>query len=88
MSVPQSVIENVTFSFNIENTTDYPLLPQFTWFYNEVVISHDSPNPNISMYSYITFSSMSRSQSRIYSMIVSNEGGNLTGYFILDVQCK
>ena len=88
VSIPQSVIENTTFSFNIENTTGYPLLPQFTWFYNEVVISPDSTNPNISVYPYITFSSVSRSQSGNYSMIASNEGGNSTGYFILDVQCK
>ena len=73
VSIPQSVIENTTFSFNIENTTGYPLLPQFTWFYNEVVISPDSTNPNISVYPYITFSFVSRSQSGNYSMIASNE---------------
>ena len=86
--VPQSVVENSAFSFNIESESGYPLLPQFNWYYNNVVISPISNNPNISVYPYISFLSVSRSQSGNYSMIASNEGGDSTGYFILDVQCK
>ena len=73
---------------NIENTTGFPLIPEFTWFYNDIAISTNSSNPNISNYPYIVFTSVNHIQSGNYSIIAVTEGGNSTGYFTLDVLCK
>ena len=64
-----------------------PLLPSYQWTHNGVLINSTN-NPNVSVYPNIVFSSVVRTQSGNYSMIASTEGGDSTGYFILDVQCE
>ena len=82
-----SVMENSPFSFtSIVQTPGYPDPPLYQWFHDGVAINTDtSTNPNVSVYPNIVFSSVVRTQSGNYSMTASTEGGNSTGYFILDV---
>ena len=86
------------FSFNISQSLGYPPDPSrnsehatltYQWFHDGVAINTTtSTNPNVSVYPNIVFSSVVRTQSGNYSMRASTEGGDSTGYFILDVQCK
>ena len=82
-------LENSAFSFNIQQSEGYPTVPTYQWFYNEEAINTTtSTNPNVSVYPEITFNPVVRTQSGNYSMTASTEGGDSTGYFILDVLGK
>ena len=84
-----TAVENSAFSFSIEQSAGFPLVPSYQWFYNGEPINTDtSINPNVSDYPQIVFSSVMRTHSGNYSMIATTEAGNSTGYFILDVQCE
>ena len=84
-----AAVENMAFSFNIEQSAGFPLVPSYQWYHDGMLIDTDtSINPNVSDYPQIVFSSVMRSDSGNYSMIATTEGGNSTGYFILDVQCE
>ena len=92
------VVEDNVFSFNITQSLGYPPDPSqnseratltYQWFHDGVAINTTtSTNPNVSVYPDITFNPVVRTQSGNYSMIASTEGGDSTGYFILDVQCE
>ena len=93
---PMIVVENSgVFSFNISQLLGYPPDPSqnskratltYQWFHDGVAINTTtSTNPNVSVYPNIVFSSVVRTQSGNYSMTASTEGGDSTGYFILDV---
>ena len=79
---------NEPFSLNMEQSAGYPPVPSFQWFLDDLRISNSSINPNVSVYPWIVFSPVLRNQSGNYSMTASTEGGDSTGYFILNVQCK
>ena len=83
-------VEGSPFSHtNIQQSPGFPLLPSYQWFHDGVAINTDtSTNPNVSVYPNIVFSSVVRTQSGNYSMTASTEGGDSTGYFILDVLGK
>ena len=81
VSVSQSVIKKTTISFNIENITEYLLLLQFTWFYNEVVIS---PVVLILIYQYTmeALGDISHSRSRSCADIpIPISNFNITGLY-------
>ena len=80
-----TIAEKSSFSFNMELSAGYPPVPSFQWYFNGEEISPNSSNPNVSVYPQIVFTSVLRSQSGNYSMTASTEGGNSTGYFILNV---
>ena len=86
-SAVMSAVESSPFSFtSIVQTPGYPDPPLYQWFHDGVAINTTtSTNPNVSVYPNIVFSSVVRTQSGNYSMTASTEGGNSTGYFILDV---
>ena len=86
-SAPISVVENSPLTFtSIVQTPGYPDLPTYQWYHDGVLINTStSTNPNVSVYPNIVFSSVTRTQSGNYSMTASTEGGDSTGYFILDV---
>ena len=90
MSTAETGVENSPFSFtSIVQTPGYPDPPLYQWFFDGTAINTTtSTNPNVSVYPNIVFSSVVRTQSGNYSMIASTEGGNSTGYFILDVLGK
>ena len=89
VNVTAVAAENGGLTFSLESTTGFPPLPVYQWFYNGVLIPADSTNPVISSYPDITFTNISRNDSGNYSMTASVSGaGSVTGYFILDVQCK
>ena len=93
-----TVVENDLFRFNISESPGYPPDPSqnseratltYQWFHDGVAINTTtSTNPNVSVYPEITFNPVVRTQSGNYSMIASTEGGDSTGYFILDVLGK
>ena len=83
-----TVIENDTFSFNMELSAGYPPVPSFLWYFNGEEISPSSSNPNVSVYPQIVFSPVLRNQSGNYSMTASTEGGDSTGYIIINVHCE
>ena len=93
--LPMIVVENDLFGFNISQSLGYPPDPSqnsecatltYQWFHDGVAINTTtSTNPNVSVYPEITFNPVLRTQSGNYSMIASTEGGDSTGYFILDV---
>ena len=84
------IVENNPFTFDISiPSSHYPLIPSYQWFHDGVAINtNTSTNPNVSVYPEITFNPVVRTQSGNYSMIASTEGGDSTGYFILDVLGK
>ena len=90
LSTPVIAVEGIPFSYtDIVQTPGFPLLPSYHWFYNGVAINvTTNTNPNVSVYPNIVFSSVVRTQSGNYSMTASTEGGDSTGYFILDVLGK
>ena len=89
MSDPIVVLENSAFTFNIQQSEGHPAVPTYQWTHNGKLINTDtSTNPNVSVYPNIVFSSVVRTQSGNYSMTASTEGGDSTGYFILDVHCE
>ena len=80
-------VEHNLFTFNI-STSDSPV-SSYQWFYNGMLINTTtSTNLNVSVYPNIVFSSVVRTQSGNYSMTANTFGGDLTGYFILDVLGK
>ena len=82
-------IDGGKFSFNIQQSVGYPDPPLYQWFYNGAAINTTtSTNPNVSVYPNIMFNPVLRTQSGNYTMIASTEGGDSTGYFILDVLGK
>ena len=82
-------IENSMYSFNIEQSAGFPVVPSYQWYHDGVPINTDtSINPNVSDYPQIVFSSVMRDQDGNYSIRVSTDGENRTGYFILEVHCK
>ena len=71
---------------DIQQSPGFPLLPSYQWFHDGVAVNTTtSTNPNVSVYPNIVFSSVVRTQSGNYSMTANTFGGDLTGYFILDV---
>ena len=83
------VVEGNQFSYaDIQQTAGFPLVPSYEWFLNGEEISITSTNPNVSVYPNIVFNSVVRTHSGNYSMTASTEGGDSTGYFILDVLGK
>ena len=77
------------YSFDIEQSAGFPLVPSYQWYHDGVPIdTNTSINPNVSDYPQIVFSSVMRSDSGNYSMIAITEAGNSTGYFLLDVLGK
>ena len=88
LSTPLIAVEGSPFSYmDIVQAPGVPLLPSYQWTHNGVLIN-STINLNVSVYPYIVFSSVVRTQSGNYSMIASTEGGDSTGYFILDVHCE
>ena len=96
---PTIVVENSgVLSVNISQSLGYPPDPSqnseratltYQWFHDGVAINTTtSTNPNVSVYPEITFNPVMRTQSGNYSMTASTEGGDSTGYFILDVLGK
>ena len=84
-----AAVENMAFSFNIEQSAGFPLVPSYQWYHDGMLIDTDtSINPNVSDYRQIVFNSVMRSDSGNYSIRASTEAGNATGYFILNVQCE
>ena len=80
-------VEHNLFTFNI--STSDPPVSSYQWFHDGVAINTTtSTNPNVSVYPNIVFSSVVRTQSGNYSMTANTFGGDLTGYFILDVLGK
>ena len=89
MSDPIVVLENRAFSFNIQQSKGHPAIPTYLWTHNGILINTDtSTNPNVSVYPNIVFNPVMRTQSGNYSMRASTEGGDSTGYFILDAHCE
>ena len=83
------VVENNVFSFNIEQSAGFPLVPSYQWYHDGMLIDTDtSINPNVSDYPQIVFNPLLRTHSGNYSMIATTEAGSSTGYFILDVLGK
>ena len=72
----------------MEQSPGYPPRPSFRWYFDGLHINISSGNPNVSVYPQIVFNPVLRNQSGNYSMIASTEGGDSTGYFILNVHCK
>ena len=88
VTTAMTAVENMAFSFNIEQSAGFPLVPSYQWYHDGVPINTHTINPNVSDYPQIVFSSVMRSDSGNYSIRASTEAGNATGYFILDVQCE
>ena len=89
LSTTLTAVEGSTFSYaEIQQTEGFPLVPSYQWFLNGQEINTTSTNPNVFVYPNIVFSSVLRTQSGNYSMTASTEGGDSTGYFILDVLGK
>ena len=87
-SVAHIVAEGDMFIFNIEANSGLPVVPSsFQWYFSGEVLQ-DSSLINITSYPNITINSVQRNNSGNYSLSVSNEAGTVTGFFILDVQCK
>ena len=79
-------IENSKFLFNIQESEGHPAVPVYQWFFNGFLIDADtSINPDVSVYPLIVFNPVLRTQSGNYSMTASTDGGDATGYFILDI---
>ena len=88
-STAMSAAENSMYSFSIEQSAGFPLVPSYQWYHDGELINTDtSINPNVSDYPQIVFNPLLRTHSGNYSMIATTEAGNSTGYFILDVQCE
>ena len=93
-----TTVENSNLSLNLTGSLGYPPYPSqntqqatltYQWTHNGVAINTTaSTNPNVSVYPEITFNPVLRTQSGNYSMTASTEGGDSTGYFILDVLGK
>ena len=84
-----TAVENSAFSFGIEQSAGFPLVPSYQWDHDGEPINTDtSINSNVSDYPQIVFNPLLRTHSGNYSMIATTEGGNSTGYFILDVSCE
>ena len=90
LSTPLIAVEGSQFSYTyIVQAPGFPHLPSYQWTHNGVAINTTtSTNPNVSVYPEITFNPVVRTQSGNYSMTASTEGGDSTGYFILDVLGK
>ena len=84
------IVENNPFTYNISiPSSHYHLIPSYQWYCDGVAINTTTiTNPDVSVYPEITFNPVVRTQSGNYSMTASTEGGDSTGYFILDVLGK
>ena len=85
-STPVVVAEDSVFSFNISQSAGDPPVPSYQWYHDGVIIDTDtSINPNVSDYPQIVFNPLLRTHSGNYSMIANTFGGDITGYFILEI---
>ena len=79
-------VENTVFTFNISQSAGDPPVPSYQWYHDGVPINTDtSINPNVSDYPQIVFNPLLRTHSGNYSMIANTFGGDITGYFILEI---
>ena len=81
--------EGEEFEYDIEESQGFPIVPDtVSWYFNGILITRGSPNPNISVYPFIHFTNVSRTDSGNYSIFITSKGGDTCGFFVLDVQCK
>ena len=79
-------MENTVFTFNISQSAGDPPVPSYQWYHNGVPINtNTSINPNVSDYPQIVFNPLLRTHSGNYSMTANTFGGNITGYFKLEI---
>ncbi len=77
--------EGAPFSFNIQDTVGFPSeVLSYEWYYNGVDIPDGA---NTTQYPNITFTSVTRTDSGNYSIVVNHQGGAVNGSFQLNVQC-
>ena len=85
-SDPILTVENTVFTFNISQSAGDPPVPSYQWYHNGVPINtNTSINPNVSDYPQIVFNPLLRTHSGNYSMTANTFGGNITGYFKLEI---
>ena len=85
----ETVTESDSFSLNAQVVAGFPLVPaNYSWQLNDILIPADSSSPNISEYPVISFSSVQRNDSGIYTITATNDAGVAKGNFTLDVQCE
>ena len=86
-STPVIAVENGVFTFNISQSAGDPPVLSYQWYHDGVPINTDtsSINPNVTDYPQIVFNLLLRTHSGNYSMIANTFGGDITGYFILEI---